>query len=275
MTEPVAELMEQVWSSIDELCSMLDPEDWSRPTDCPGWTVKDLISHISGTESRWLGRPQPAPLAERPAHVQNDLGALNEAAVDIRRPWPPERVLAEFREVTDERLKALRGLDEAGWEEEVDTPLGRGKVRDHIVTRVLDCFYHEQDVRRATGKAGHLHGDVARLVFEQIRGTMPYVVAKRAAAPDGTRVAFDVATPPAAPFAVAVSGRWGSLADPDEATQAEPGGSTGHITCDLETFLCLAGGRWTAERALADGRARIDGDEALARRVLDNMAVTP
>lgn len=279
MAERVLDCLEQVWSQIDELCSTLGPADWGRDTECPGWTVKDQVAHICGIESRLLERPQPEPLPEDrwPPHVRNVVGSLNEAQIELRRGRKPEEILAEFRDLTSERLKHLRGVDEAGWEQEVDTPFGRARLRDHIAIRVLDCFYHEQDIRRAVGRPGHLHGDVARLTFERMRAAMPFVVAKRAAAPDGARVTFFVQTPrewATGPFTVAVSGRRGELAGAD--AQALPGAPhAASLRCDLETFLCLTGGRWPADRALTGGRARIEGDEALARRVLESMAVTP
>ena len=35
-----------VWSSIDQLCSGLPAGQWDLPTGCPGWTVKDHLSHL-------------------------------------------------------------------------------------------------------------------------------------------------------------------------------------------------------------------------------------
>jgi hypothetical protein len=36
-----------VWASVDELCAGLPDSDWDLPTGCPGWTVKDHLSHLS------------------------------------------------------------------------------------------------------------------------------------------------------------------------------------------------------------------------------------
>ena len=35
-----------VWASVDRLCSGLPPGTWDLPTGCPGWTVKDHVSHL-------------------------------------------------------------------------------------------------------------------------------------------------------------------------------------------------------------------------------------
>jgi uncharacterized protein (TIGR03083 family) len=274
MTEPVLELLEQVWSSIEELCSGLEPGQWTRSTECPGWDVKDQLAHMCGIESRLLGRPQPEPAPDRPSHVRNDLGALNEAQIELRRPWAAEKVLEEFREVTAQRLRVLAGLDPEAWDTERETPLGRAKTREHIAIRVVDSFYHEQDIRRATERPGHMNGAVARHTYERMRGAMPFVVAKRAQAPDGTKVVFLVEAPRdwmTGPFEVGVEAGRGSFTGSKGV--GAPVAAT--LTFDLESFLRFAGGRWSAERGLGEGRVRIQGDEALARRILEGMAVTP
>ncbi len=49
--------MEQVWRSIADLCSPLTEEQWKTPTECPGWSVQDQVSHLAGSESgSWVGR---------------------------------------------------------------------------------------------------------------------------------------------------------------------------------------------------------------------------
>ena len=55
--QQVVDLMEQVWNSIGSLCSPLTEAQWKTPTDCPGWSVQDQVSHLVGAESRILGNP--------------------------------------------------------------------------------------------------------------------------------------------------------------------------------------------------------------------------
>ena len=58
--------LEDVWSSIAALGQELSDEDWSKPTDCPGWTVKDQLSHVIGTESMLAGRTAPQTSTDCP-----------------------------------------------------------------------------------------------------------------------------------------------------------------------------------------------------------------
>jgi hypothetical protein len=41
-----------VWASMGRLCAGLPDRDWDLPTGCPGWTVKDHLSHVIDYEAR-------------------------------------------------------------------------------------------------------------------------------------------------------------------------------------------------------------------------------
>ncbi|HXZ71288.1 MAG TPA: maleylpyruvate isomerase family mycothiol-dependent enzyme [Streptosporangiaceae bacterium] len=250
-----------VWSSIDQLCSGLPDAQWDLPTGCPGWTVKDHLSHLVDYESRALGRPgpehEPGPLP----HVKNEMGQANEIGVDARRPRPGAQVLAEFREVTGERLARLRTLTGPDLAAPVATPAGPGTMADLVTLRVMDSWMHEQDIRRATGRPGHADGPAAAEAVGYFTRFLPYVVGKRAAAPDGSKVVFRVGGRD--PVAVQVAGGRGSLA-------ADAAGATAVLVIPVTTFAALAGGR-----SDAPDDARITGDEPLGRRVLGSMGLMP
>jgi uncharacterized protein (TIGR03083 family) len=262
VTEQVLQLIEQEWSVIDELCSELMPKEWNTLTDCPGWTVKDQLAHMCALESILLGEKPAPPLAQNPSHVRNEMGAVNEAGIEARRHLSPEEILAEFLEVTTARLKVLGDVED--WGAETQGVLGRAPMREVIAVRLLDCFYHEQDIRRATKHPGHMEGDVARFLFERMKGATPMIVAKRAQAPDGSSVAFEVN---GLKWLVQVSGRRGVLAEGAPPQPAEL------IKTDLETFFMLTGGRILSEAARKQKRLTIKGD--LAQRVAEHMNVLP
>ncbi|MGZ4205179.1 MAG: maleylpyruvate isomerase family mycothiol-dependent enzyme [Actinomycetota bacterium] len=262
--QDVLMLLEQAFSAVDEVCSLLDDAEWDRPTECPGWTVKDNLAHIADYESRAIGRPgdDSVDVSGLP-HIVNEVGALNERGIQARRGTPGPEVLAEYREVTTERLKQLG--DPALLDVTTQTPFGESATRRFLPIRVVDVFYHEQDIRRATGRRGHLDGAVAAFVAARMALLMPRVVAKNAQAPDGSVVVFEV-SPPGRTFAVRTEGGRGAMTDPVE----EP---TVGLRFDGESFLRVVGGRVTPDAALADGTLAIDGDRDLAGRILQNIVV--
>ena len=54
------------------------------------------------------------------------------------------------------RRATLRTADDDYFAKEMATPTGPGTMADFLHIRVLDCWIHEQDMRRAVGKPGHL-----------------------------------------------------------------------------------------------------------------------
>ena len=151
MSQQMVDLMEAVWKSIDGLCAGLAQEQWALPTECPGWSVQDQVSHLVGSECRILGRPAPAHEPADTAHVRNEVGQGNEVLVDYRRQFSGADVLAEFREITGERMGVLRGMSDADFAAETDNPLGRGPYTDLLAIRIYDAWVHEQDMRRTLG----------------------------------------------------------------------------------------------------------------------------
>lgn len=71
-------MLDEVWTSLADACKALAAADWERPTDCPGWTVRDQLSHVIGIERALLGEEPPRGDGLDPPHVKNDFGALNE-----------------------------------------------------------------------------------------------------------------------------------------------------------------------------------------------------
>jgi uncharacterized protein (TIGR03083 family) len=247
---------EQAARSMVALADELTAADWDRPTECPGWSVKDQYSHILGIE-RWLLGDADDGEARTSANTELD--------VEARRADPPGEILGDLRDVIERRVAALRSgaIDLA---EVVTTPFGPAMAYgDFMRHRTFDVWMHEQDVRRATGRPGNLDGpgaDCSRLVLE---GSLPYVVGKRAAAAPGQTVVVE--TP---------EHRWRVVVGDDRRARfhdgpdgdAEP---TVRLRMAWETFVRLGGGRVTGDAADVE----VGGDPELARRVLAGMAVTP
>lgn len=267
MADDVVAHLEAEWRSLRDLLGELDDEQWTRPTALPGWSVKDCVSHVTGTERMMMGDPLPdAPIAHLD-HVLNPFGEIVEVWVEERRPWSVAAVLAEFDGQIARRVGELRTMTDAQLVETTETPLGEMPYRDFLMVRVFDSWMHEQDIRRAVDRPGHLDGPVVDVALARFEGALGYVVGKKAAAPDGSTVVFDLVGGPGGSIVVKVDGRAAVVDDMPE----EP---TARIVVPFESFVALGGGRCGAADALAVG-TRIEGDQELGRRVLESMAFTP
>ncbi len=264
--QELVDVLEEVWRSIDELGATLTEDEWKTPTELPGWTVQDNLVHLSAIEAMSLGRPwRDVPDAPAADHVKNDFGRHNENMVHSRRGWSGADALAEFRALTHERIEGLRALDAAGFGADSWTPQGPGTVRTLLPFRIFDSYAHEQDMRRALGRPGDTGSRAARHTLDTMATAMPFVVGKKAAAPDGSTVVFSLTEPLARTVAIeVVDGR----ARPMDAAPAEP---TVRITMGTETFERVGCGRVDPATALAGGAVTFDGDEAVGRRVVAEM----
>lgn len=256
----VVAALDEAFDALVDLAASLTPDEWARPTACPGWSVQDNVAHVIGTESLLLGRPAPdVALADDLSHVRNDIGRVNEQWVASYRPRAPEEVLADLRGVIAERRAALDAMDQAAFDADSFTPAGPDTYGRFMCIRVMDIWFHEQDIREATGRPGHLEGLAPTAVLDEVTRALGFVVGKRAAAPDGTSVRFELTGPLSRRIDVAVDGRArvvDALPDEPNVTLEVPG----------DHFMRLVGGRGADA-----GRVTVTGDEALGRAVVANL----
>lgn len=261
-----------VWSSIRQLLGTLTEDQWSAPTVLPGWDVRATVAHIVGTERMLMGdapeigfdRESEADTASAP-HVRNDIGALNEAWVRTLTRLPTEELCTEFDRVTEARLTALREMSQAEWDAESFTPAGPDAFGRFMQIRVFDCWFHEQDIREAIGRPGHSAGQAVAVTLDEVTTALGFVVGKRAAAPQGTTVAFELTGSSGRTIAVEVAER-------ARVIDALDGPATVTITMPVVPFTRLCGGR--ASVADVEAEIELDGDVDLGRTILAKLAYT-
>jgi uncharacterized protein (TIGR03083 family) len=253
------------WGSLAEVCHDLSGTEWALATECPGWDVKDQLSHLIGIERALQGEPVPEWDGPMGDHVKNDFAAMNERWVAVRRAEPGPAVQAEFVEVTRTRLDALAARSEEEWAVVGFSPVGNVPYAEFMEVRVFDSWVHEQDVRLALDRPGGSGTGASAMSLDRVQGAMPFVVGKRAACPDGTVVRFAISGPgaDARTFTVAVEGG-----------RAKPAGDgvTPTTTLSLSSidFVRLGCGRATADKVDAEGGIAVAGDAA-GRHVLNAM----
>jgi uncharacterized protein (TIGR03083 family) len=260
------DLLEETLRATIAVGRELSDEEWESPTDCPAWTAKDHVSHLIGTERMLQGLPSAEVEAdvEPWPHVKNPIGEFNEREVELRRGRSGSEVLAELEELVELRLGTLRNADEAYFTQEAMTPTGPGTMLDFLSIRILDCWVHEQDIRRAVGRPGHLDGGPAEHTTDRLLRTIPIVVGKRAAAPEGSVTLLRLTGPVERTVPVVVEGGRAKVADPDTAGPPDV-----TVAMDSETFLVLAVGRQAAlDRS---DRIEISGEGDWGQAVVDQL----
>jgi uncharacterized protein (TIGR03083 family) len=256
----------ETWSKTDALLNSMSEGDLERPTPCPGWSVRDVVSHLIGFELMLAGVPAPELPGEVPEYVRNDIGKINEAFVYERRDRSKSEMLEEFREVTRATLLRLEGLDQAAWELVGWSPEGQAPYHRFMETRILDSWIHLQDLRDALALPEDDHGIGEEIVINRFEAALPYVIGKKAQAPEGSRVRVNL------------EGRFGRSIEIEiqdgRARAAEgPGEPNLEISTPVALFWRRAAGRISGEAFLQATETNVQGDRHLAQRIADALAI--
>jgi uncharacterized protein (TIGR03083 family) len=148
-----------VWSTIhaerkalaSDLESLTD-EQWETPSLCGGWTVRDVLAHMTGT-----GKITPAAFFGKLVGSGFSLKRMQEKDIARERGAAPDETLAHFREVVDSS-KHPPGP--------TDTWLG-------------EVLVHAEDVRRPLGIRHDYPTDAAVQVADFYKGSNLVIGAKR------------------------------------------------------------------------------------------------
>lgn len=143
-----------------DLLRGLGPDDWDLPTDCTGWSVRDVVAHVTGAMedgARLRVQLRHVVLAPRRYPTMSPLDALNQMQLDDRRGAGPEEIVRELAALGPRAARArhripalLRGRAVPG----KDNGLPAGSTFAYLVDVIYprDVWMHRVDVERATGR---------------------------------------------------------------------------------------------------------------------------
>ena len=266
---------DQSVQSIIDLGFSCRDADFELQTECPGWTVKDQIAHVVGSEKSFAGLPRvEVPVPDYP-HVKSDFARFVEIDVEARRGLTGREVVAELAEFHPRRMAELR---ESG--ADVDTVVGGFFGPDttfgqHLRRRIVDAWVHEQDLRSALDRPGNLDSPGAALFTADILTALPRIAARTAGVGAGHAVVIDVTGPVVARDGVrVVTGEDGrpygeTLFSGHDRPHGEEQLDVTSIHLTTEALTRRAAGR----RPVDEIRFTVTGDEDTARRVLEALVV--
>ncbi|MGI5444345.1 maleylpyruvate isomerase family mycothiol-dependent enzyme [Streptomyces sp. CA-243310] len=267
--QPYADAWTHSIEAISELVLPLPEGEWNRATPCPGWSVRDVVSHVIGIECEQLGDPRPIHTLPRDLrHVVDEFTRYMEVQVDVRRHHTAPEMTSELEYTVIRRARQLRNekRDPATM---VRGPLGEQVTLEQALRlRAFDVWMHEQDLRAALGAPGNWDSPGAYVARDMLLAGLPKVVAKDAGAPANSAVVLDVHGVLEFMRTVRVDAAGQGTLDKSPSL-----GPAVTLTMDWETYVRLAGGR-VRPRAVAD-RVKVEGDPDLAEAILAHFPVTP
>jgi uncharacterized protein (TIGR03083 family) len=253
--------LDEIFTETEELVRSLSESDAARPTDCPGWTVQDQLSHMVGLEvAMWRG-VEPEIAIPDLAHVTNDMGRYMETHVEARRGRPFRAVIEELSEMREPRIEDLRQLAASGDDPMMAGPMGTEQpLSARLPVRVFDLWIHEQDIRRALGRPPRDQPVATDLFLDRLWRAWPSLLPKKAAASQARdlTVRFEVEDRPTRERLDVVIG---------------DGGEELRLAGPATAIVRVGSGRGSLEARLAD--LTIEGDRFRAAEVVLLGPVTP
>lgn len=167
---PIARLYAEAVESFIELAESLDEREWATRCPCtPAWTVRDILSHVSGI-------PDDA-LAGRLEGVTTEPWTASQVARNAR--FSVAELLERWHDQCSAFAEAIESIDQ--------------------YLPPFDCATHEHDVRQAIGRPGNRDSDIVRLGAERLAiGLVDLPVAITLEFDDGTTIETGDPTAPTA-----------------------------------------------------------------------------
>jgi uncharacterized protein (TIGR03086 family) len=133
----------------DQAIAAVKPDQFTDPTPCTEWNVRQVINHIVGGNLFFLTFLEGGPPVDRLAdHLGDDPSAA-------------------FRETVQRLREAF--LREESADRVVPTPFGEAPIRMLIEMRTTELLVHGWDVAKATGQSTDLDPELAEAKIESFR----------------------------------------------------------------------------------------------------------
>src|SRR5437588_9669554 len=266
----VSDLFEPVLNSLLDLLSGLSSDDWSKPTVCPRWSVKDIASHLLGGEIGILSRKRDGYAYSGDTSMSWEelvvlINRLNDTWVKAASRMSP-RVLCELMKLTGEQVcdyfKSLDPFaigDPVDWVGPAPAPVWLDLAREYT-----ERWHHQQQIRDAVGKPGLKERKFFAPVLDAFVRALPRTY-RSINANASTLVALTITGNSGGRwFLLREDDSWNLYTNIERAVDAE-------LVVDEDIAWRLFTRGVTKEEALQG--ARLIGDESLAMKALEMVSV--
>ncbi len=170
MEDPATPLLRQRSRLVTRLAD-LDEREWAAPSRCEGWSVQDVVAHLTTTNQFWAMSITSGRAGDPTRFLDGfDPVAVPARLVDDARSWTSAQALDRFTETTRALADALADLDGDGWARLAEAPPGHLAIRLVVLHALWDAWIHERDIVLPLGLAPVEEPD-------EIAGSLAYVAA--------------------------------------------------------------------------------------------------
>ena len=126
----------------------LSDDEWSAPTRCTAWDIKDVVSHLVSVDAFWVftlgaakSRSAPQKFLE---HFDPSTGT--DAMVAATRDLSSAEMLDKFASGTESLIQCVEGFEAADWQAPGESPLGHLPAHFLFGHAFWDSWLHERDI---------------------------------------------------------------------------------------------------------------------------------
>lgn len=138
---------------LGAMLATLTDEQWSHPTRCSEWDVRDVIVHLGMTNQFWTmsvtaglaGEPTRFLANFDPVASPREMGADNADS--------PSTVLQNFFDASDVWCSLLADISAEGWHQIGEAPPGHIAIGAVVHHALWDSWVHERDILLPLGEA--------------------------------------------------------------------------------------------------------------------------
>ena len=260
------EILRAETEGLAEYLRHLTKESWDLPSACEGWSIADVVAHLTLTRgfypSRILRalRGDASPDNLSPHFGLDDVDPVTDAeeAIALTKELGGN-LLAEFMKASRGIVNALANVGPQDWDKLVFRPSRPDPVRAVVDIFIAELAVHGWDVRSRFDSQAELSPESVAVIVERIpqRSTWWSFRTEVGFAPLPLRYRFNITAPTQYRVDLVVTQQQRSM----EVTSGDDADVT--FQCDGETFVFLMYGRIKPEVAIANGRMSCAGDQEL------------
>ncbi|MFY9921866.1 MAG: maleylpyruvate isomerase family mycothiol-dependent enzyme [Mycobacterium sp.] len=132
---------------LAEIAADFTDDEWSAPSRCAAWSVRDVIAHLAGINPLYV-MSAVAGLAGEPTRLMPyfDPAVSPLRMVDDIRTLSSAEVFELLISSNAELIATVEALDERGWSTVAESPLGEVPIRLLMSHALWDSWVHERDI---------------------------------------------------------------------------------------------------------------------------------
>ena len=244
------------------------PELWEADSVCRGWRNRDIVAHLAAQDTAAAQLLAGEPAAEFDAFREANGGELwvngfNEWAVEVRKDLPARQVIADWGRAAAAFLTlAARGPEEAWQTAKVDWVAGEIGVRYLVQSRMIEWWFHGEDIREGGGLEENPQHWPVYLTNDLAVRMLPYALGQAGLSFPGRSIRVDLEG--------VGEGTWHWGLAPRETPPGDRKPDA-FVQGRGTAFALVAGRRVSADTYLENGDLVVGGNEGLALAVLEHL----